>query len=158
VVHHGEQVHPAAVRALGAPQGLAVDRDRPSTLLRGTLPVGQPQADHGGQPVRVHAGERPADGSLGRHHPAVGGVAAGAERGTHRLRGVGGPLGDRDHRPGAGQDRGGGHGQDRDQRVAAATWPSRVTDRGQVGEQVRRFGRSERVAVGELGEGGWDRG
>jgi hypothetical protein len=33
-------------------------------------------------------------------------------------------------------------------------------DRGQVGEQVRRVGWSQRqrVGVGELGEGGWDRG
>jgi hypothetical protein len=43
-------------------------------------------------------------------------------------------------------------------RMAAATAPSRVTDRGEVGEQVRRFSWSQQVGVGELGEGGWDRG
>jgi hypothetical protein len=31
-------------------------------------------------------------------------------------------------------------------------------DGGEVGEQVRRLGWSERVGVGELGQGGWDRG
>jgi hypothetical protein len=126
--------------------------------LAGTVPVSQPRADHRGQQVRVHAGEGPADGGLGRHHPPVGSVTAGAERDTHRLRGVGGPLSDRGHRPGAGQDRSGGHGKDRDQRMAAATALSRVVDCGEVGEQTRRFSWSQRVGVGELGEGGWDRG
>jgi hypothetical protein len=71
--------------------------------------------------------------------------------------GVGGPLGDRGDRPGAGQDRG-GYGEDRDQRVAAPTGPSRVTDRGEGSQQVRPSAGPERVGVGELGEGGWDRG
>jgi hypothetical protein len=126
-------------------------------LLAGTVPVSEPRADHGGQQVRVHA-RGPADRGLGRHHPPVGSITASAERGTHRLRGVRGPLSDRGHRPGAGQDRGGGHGKDRDQWMAAATAPSRVVDRGEVGEQVRRFSWSQQVGVGELGEGGWDRG
>jgi hypothetical protein len=103
VVYRGEQMDLPAV-APGAPQRLAVDRDRPSTLA-GTVTVSQPCADHGGQQVRVHAGEGPADRGLGRHHPAVGGIAACIERGADRLGGVGGPLGDRGDRPGAGQDR-----------------------------------------------------
>ena len=127
-------------------------------LLAGTVPVSQPRADRAGQGLGVHAAQRPADGGLGRHGPPVGGITAGAERGTHRLRGVRGPLSDRGHRSGAGQDRSGGHGKDRDQRMAAATAPSRVTDRGEVGEQTRRFSWSQRVGVGEVGEGGWDRG
>jgi hypothetical protein len=93
VVHRGEQMDAAAV-AGRAPQRLAVDRDRTSTLAR-TVTVSEPRAGHGGQQVRVHAGEGPADRGLGRYHPAVGGIAAGAERGTNRLRGVRGPLRDR---------------------------------------------------------------
>jgi hypothetical protein len=90
----------------------------------------------------------------------VGGVAAGAQRGPDRLRGVGGPLGERSDRPGAGQHRGGGQAQDGDQRVAAATGTSGVGDGGEVGQQVRGVGVLElgRVGVGELGERGWDRG
>jgi hypothetical protein len=74
------------------------------------------------------------------------------------LRGVRGPLRDRGDRPGAGQDRSGGHGQDRDQRVTPARACSRITNRGEVGEQVRPFGWPERVGLGELREGSWDRG
>jgi hypothetical protein len=66
----------------------------------------------------------------------VGGVAAGAERGPDRLESIGGPFGDRGHRVGAAQHRGGGHGQDGDKGVAAATGASRVGDGGKVGEQV----------------------
>jgi hypothetical protein len=156
VVHAGQQVDLPVV-PFGAAQGLAVDRDRPPPLLL-VGAVGKPRADHGGQRRGVHAGEGPADGGLGRYHPPVGGVAAGAERGTHRLRGIGGPLGDRGHRPGAGQDRGGGHGQDRGQRVSAAGGPPRVADGGEAAEQTCRVGWPERVGVGELGQGGRDRG
>jgi hypothetical protein len=45
------------------------------------------------------------------------------------------------------QDCGGGHGQDGDEWVAAATEGSRVGDGGQVGEQVRWFRWLERVGV-----------
>jgi hypothetical protein len=155
VVHAGQQVDLPAV-PVGAAQRCAVDRHRPPLLLAGA--VGKPRADHGGQRRGVHAAQGPADGGLGRYHPPVGGVAAGAERGTHRLGGIGGPLGDGGDRPGAGQDRGGGHGQDRGQRVSAAGGPPRVVDRGEAGEQVRRVGWPERVGVGELGRGGRDRG
>jgi hypothetical protein len=79
----------------------------------------------------------------------VGGVAAGAERGPHRLGRIGGPFGDRGKRPGAGQHRGGGHGQDRDERVAAAAGGSRVGDAGQVGEQVRRLGWLQRASIAQ---------
>jgi hypothetical protein len=74
--------------------------------------------------------------------------------------GVGGPLGDGGKRAGAGQHRGGGQGQDGDQGVAAATGRSRVGDGGQVGQQVRGVGvlKLARVGVGEVGQGGWDRG
>jgi hypothetical protein len=40
--------------------------------------------------------------------------------------------------------------------MPAATGPSRVTDRGEVGEQTRRFSWSQRVGVSEMREGGWD--
>jgi hypothetical protein len=115
--------------ASGAPQRLAVHRDRPS-LLVATLAVGQPCTDHPGQGVSVQAGQAPADGGLGWYREVAGGVAAGAQRGADRLWGILGPLGDRGHRPGAGQHRSGGHSQDRNQRVAAATPGSRVADRG----------------------------
>jgi len=85
---------------------------------------------------------------------------AGAERGPDWLGGVGGPLGDGGKRAGAGQHRGGGHGQDGDQRVPAATGSSRVGDGGEVAQQVRAVGVLELVwvGVGEAGQGGWDRG
>ena len=39
-----------------------------------------------------------------------------------------------------------------------ATASPRVADRGEVSQQVRRFGWLERLGVGELGQSGWDRG
>jgi hypothetical protein len=88
------------------------------------------------------------------------GVAAGADRGPDWLGRVGGPLGDRGDRPGAGQHRSGGYGEDGDQRVAAATGTSRVGNGSQVCQQVWGFRVLELagVGVGEAGEGGWDRG
>jgi hypothetical protein len=85
VVHHGQQMDLPAVAA-GAPQRLAVDRDRPSPLAW-VVAIGEPGADHGGQRRWVHPGEGPADRGLGRHHPPLGSVTTSAERGTHRLRG-----------------------------------------------------------------------
>ncbi|MDF2739239.1 MAG: hypothetical protein K0S88_605 [Actinomycetia bacterium] len=69
-----------------------------------------------------------------------------------------GPLGDRGHGPGAGQHRGGGQGQDRHQRMSPPAEGSGVRDGGQVVQQVPDLGVAERVVVGELGHGGWDRG
>jgi hypothetical protein len=88
----------------------------------------------------------------------AGGVAAGAQRGADRLRGILGPLGDRGHGAGTGQHHGGGHGQDGDERVPPPGAGSWVADRGGIGQQVGRFGVLERLGVGEVGEGGWDRG
>jgi AAA ATPase-like protein len=62
------------------------------------------------------------------------------------LGGVGGPFGDRGHRAGPAQHRGRGHGQDGDQRVAAAAGGPRVGDRGQGGEQIRGLGLLEGLA------------
>ncbi len=73
VVHRGQQMDLPAVVACGAPQRLAVDRDRPpSMLLAGTVPV-IPRAGHRRQRRWVHAGKGPTDGGLGGHHPAVAG-------------------------------------------------------------------------------------
>src|SRR5215217_3449304 len=101
VVHRGEQVDLPALGAAGAgaAQRLAVDRHRSSMLagLAGTVALGKPGADRGGQRLGIHAGERPADRGLGgdRPHPAAGeGIVAGPERGTHGLGCVRGPLGD----------------------------------------------------------------
>jgi hypothetical protein len=157
VVHRGEQVDLPAITT-GAAQGLAVDRDRTSTPVGPGAAAGQPGADGGGQRLGVQAGQGAADGGLCRHRPAVGGVASGAERGTDRLRGIGGPFADRSQRARAGQDCGGGHGQDRYQWVAAATGASRVVDGGQVAKQVRGFGWLQGIGVGQLGEGRWDGG
>jgi hypothetical protein len=140
MVHRSEQMDLPTVWS-GAPQRLAVDRDRPSPLA-GMVAAGQPRADHRGQRRRIHAGQGPADRGLGRHRPAVGADTPSAERGAHRLGGVGGPLRDRGHRPSAGQDRGSGDRKDRGQRMPAAAVPSRVVDGGKVGEQMRRVGRS----------------
>jgi hypothetical protein len=149
---------------VGAAQRLAVDGYGPPPAGPGRhgrpVPVGQPGADGAGQCVWVQAGKGTADGGLGRHRPVVGSGTAGAQRGPHRLGRVGGPLGDGGVRAGAGQHRGGGQGQDGDQGVAAAAGRSRVGDGGQVGQQVRGVGvlKLARVGVGEVGQGGWDRG
>jgi hypothetical protein len=146
VLHGGQQVNGAAVTP-GAPKGLAVHRDRPSTpALVGAVAVGQPRADHLGQGLGVQAGQRAADGGLGGHDSVCGRITAGAKRHPDQLRDIRSPLGDRGHRSCAGQHRCSGYGQDRDQRVASATATSRVADRGEVGQQVRRFG---------LLQGGW---
>jgi hypothetical protein len=121
---------------VGAAQRLAVDGYGPPPAGPGRhgrpVPVGQPGADGAGQRVWVQAGQGAADGGFGRDGEVVGGVAAGAERGTDRLRGIGGPFGDRGQRAGAGQYRGGAQGEDGDQGVAAATGRSRVGDGGEV--------------------------
>jgi hypothetical protein len=113
VVHTGQQVDLVAVVA-GAAQRLAVHghRPRPPRWLRSAVAVavGEPGADGAGEGLRVQAGQGPADGGLGRDGEVAGGVVAGT--GPDRLGSIGGPLGDRGHRPGAGQDRGGGDGQD----------------------------------------------
>jgi hypothetical protein len=131
VVHTGQQVDLAAVAA-GAAQGLAVhgQRPRPPRWLPSAVAVGEPGADGAGESLRVQAGQGPADGGLGGDGEEARGVAAGNECGPDRLGRLGGPLGDRGHRPGAGQDRGGGDGQDGDERMAAATGSSGVGDGG----------------------------
>jgi hypothetical protein len=86
VAHRGEQVDLPAV-ASGAAQRLAVDRDRSSTLA-GTVAVGQPGTDRGGQGLGVKPGQGAADRGLARDrpHPVAGDrMAAGSERGTHGL-------------------------------------------------------------------------
>lgn len=154
----GEQVDLPAV-APRAPQGLAVDRDRPSPLvLVGAVPVGQPRADRFGQGLGVQA-----RGGSGGWWPRPARVAvrilpAGAQRGVDRLRGVLSPFGDRGHGPGAGEHRGGGQGEDGDDRVAAATVGSWVGDGGEVGQQVWGFGVLQGVGAVELDESGRDRG
>jgi hypothetical protein len=127
-------------------------------LLLLVVAVAQPGADRRGQGLGVQAGKGPADGGLGRDAAVAGGVVAGAERGTDWLGSIGGPFGDRGHRAGAGEHRGGGHGQDGDQWVAAATRGSRVGNRGQVGEQVRSLGLLERVGIAQRVKTRWDRG
>jgi hypothetical protein len=82
VVHRGQQVGlPAVCGAAGAAQGLAVDRDRPSPLV-GLVAVGKPRGDRGGQRLRVHAAQGPADRGLGgdRPHPAAGAAIAVIDR------------------------------------------------------------------------------
>jgi hypothetical protein len=155
VLHGCQQVDLAAVTP-GAAERLAVHRDGPSPSV-GAIPVGQPRADHPGQGLSIQAAQDATDGGLGWDGPVVGRIAAGAERGPDRLWGIRGPLGDRGHRPGAGQHRG-GHGQDGDQPMAAATATSWVADRREVGQQVRGFGFLERLGILELGQGRWDRG
>jgi hypothetical protein len=165
-------MHRAAVAVgwVGAAERLAVDRHRalpwPRPLGSGgavawvmALAVGEPGADRGGQRVGVQAAEGAADGGLGRHRPAVGRGTAGAQRSSHWLGRIGGPLGDRGDRPGTGQHCSGGHGQEGDQGVAATTGRSRVGDGSEVGQQVRGVGVGElaRVGLGEVGQGRWDR-
>jgi hypothetical protein len=137
VLHGRQQVDLTAITA-GAPQRLAVHRDRPSTsMLVRTLAVGQPRTDRPGQGLSIQAARV-------RRMVASAGTAqrSGASRRAPSATRTGwagssGPLGDRDHRPGAGQHRRGGHGQDGNQRVAAPGALPWVNDGGQVGEQVR---------------------
>jgi hypothetical protein len=153
VVHRGEQMDLPAVVAFGTAERLAVDRDRPSPSV-GTVAVGQPGADRGGQGLGVKPGEGAADRGFARDrpHPVAGeGIAAGSERGTHGLGCVGGPLGDRGDRPRARQDRGSGEHQDGDQRVPAPSAGPGVADGGEVGERVRCLGWSERISVAQGG-------
>jgi len=157
VVHRGQQVDLAAV-VFGASQRLAIDRDCPPPLPLEAVAVAKPGADRCGQGLGVQAAQGPADGGFGRDAVVAGSVVAGAERGTDWLGSLGGPFGDRGHRAGAGKHRGGGHGQDGDQWVAAPTRGSRVGDAGQVGEQVRSLGLLERVGIAQRVKTRWDRG
>ncbi len=134
-------------------------RPPPGRAVAGRCGHGRPATRRcAGQDLGVQTGQGPADGGLRRDGPMVGSVAAGADRGPDRLGGISGPFGDRGHRLGAGQHRGSGHGKDGYERVAAATGGSRIGDGGKVGEQVRGLGLLEGVGVGELGQGGRDRG
>jgi hypothetical protein len=119
VVHTGQQVHPAAVGACpaGAAQRLAVDRHRPLPWPLppvGASAVAAVMALAAGQGVGVQPGQGAADGGPGRDGEAAGGVMAGAEGDPDWLGRISGPFGDRGDRPGAGQHRGGGQGQDGD--------------------------------------------
>jgi hypothetical protein len=122
MLHRRQQVHRTAVISrhlgAGAAQALAVDGNRPPPAGRptGTLPVGQPGADHTGQHLGVQARHRPADGGLGRDREVAGGVVAGAERGPDLLGRIDGPFGDRGERP-------------RPARTAAAAMARMVTSR-----------------------------
>jgi hypothetical protein len=73
VVHRGEQVDLPALVAAGTAQRLAAGRDRP-WLSVGTVAVGQPGADRGGQGLGVKPGKDAADrGFAGdRPHPVTG--------------------------------------------------------------------------------------
>jgi hypothetical protein len=156
VVHRGEQVDLLAVGVGGAAQRLAIDRDCPA-VPRLVVAVGQPGTDRCGQGGGIKPAERTANGGLAGDAAVVRAIAAGAERGTDWLGSVGGPFGDRGHRAGAAQDRGGGHGQDGDEWVAAAGTGPGVGDGGQVGEQVRWFGLLERVGIAQRAQTRWDR-
>jgi hypothetical protein len=166
VVHRGQQVHGAPLAvcswwAAGAAQRLAVDADRlPPSLGVAIMAVAvaQPGADHRGHGLGVKPTKRTADGRLGWDGPVVGGVAAGTQRGPDRLGSVGGPFGDRGHRLRAGQHRGCRQGEDGDQRMAASGAGPWVGDGGQVGEQVRGFGGSERAGLAQRGQPRRDRG
>jgi hypothetical protein len=161
LVHRGQRVDLPALGAAAA-QPLAVDRDRPSPLLLArVVAVGQPGADRGGQGGGVTPGQGAADrGFAGDHpHPVAGaGMAAGTQRGTHGLGGVGGPLGDRGDRPRARQDRGSGQHQDGDQPVPTPAAGPGVGHGGEVGEQVRCLGWSQRLSVAQCGQAEGDRG
>ena len=119
--------------------------------------IGQPRADHPGQDLGVQAGQAPADGGLGGHHPVVGSLAAGAQRRPH---GCGASAA---HSAIAAKERA-------PVSTAAAAMAriaisgcrrpvgARVADGGQVGQQVRDVGVAERLGAIQLGERGRDRG
>jgi hypothetical protein len=164
VVHRRQQVHRAAVTVgwVGATQRLAVDRHRPppagSDRDRGPGP-GRPARRRQQRRARLGPGGKGSGGWWPRRDGEVAGdVAAGASAartgwGASAAHSAMAAI-DR----GAGQHRGGGQAQNGDQRVAPATGRSRVGDAGEVGLQVRGFAVLEGVGVGEVGQGGWDRG
>jgi len=142
-------------------QRLAVHRDGRSSsiVVVVVVAVTKPGADHGGQGLGVKPTKRAANRGLGRDRPAPGkGIAAGTQRGSDRLGGISGPLGDRGQRPCTGQHRGGRQAQDGDQRVAAPGAGPGVADGGQVGEQIRWFGWSQRAGITKRGQTRRDRG
>jgi hypothetical protein len=160
VVHRGEQVDWPALGACGAAERLAVDRDRPPSMpLSGTVTVGKPCADRGGERFGVQPCQGPADRRLTERGPVSGErITPCTQRRQDGLWHVRGPFDDRGHRLGAGQDRGSGDGKDRNQRVPAPRPSPRIIDRGKVGEQVRWFGWSELIVVSKLGQARRDRG
>jgi hypothetical protein len=162
VVHCGEQADLAAVGwAAGAAQGLAVDRDRPPAPLPPLTPVtvGQPGADRHRQCLVVEAPRvrRMVDSagtvrwpvSASRRAPSAAGTIGGASAAHSAIAAI-------ERAPAstaaAASPRIGG------QRVAAPGRPPRVTDGGQVGEQVGALGGAERVGVTQQRQPLWDRG
>jgi hypothetical protein len=156
VVQRCEQVHLVAVTGRAA-QCLAVNREH-AAVARRAQPVGQPRAHGGVHRVAIDPGEHPADGGLAGGVAAAGKrVTAHPERGQDRPGRVGGPLGDRGHRPGAGQHRRGADGQHAGQGVPPSPPVTRVVDHRQPFQQARAFAQDKRagmVGVGGGGDGG----
>ncbi len=83
--------------------------------------------------------------SLSHDELPGGQITANLQRGEHGLRGVGGPLADRDVGPGAGDHRRGGQREDRHQPVAD---PARLA---RVGHQLQLFKQVTAASLDRLG-------
>jgi hypothetical protein len=138
VVQSGQQAHLVAVTGR-APQRLAVDGDHAAaSQARRAQPVGQPRADRPVEPIAVDPCQHPADGGLAGDLAVAGErVTAHPERGQDRPGRVGGPLGDRGHRPGAGRHRRGTDGQHAGQGMSSSPPVTGVGDHRQPLQQAR---------------------
>jgi hypothetical protein len=122
-------------------------------------PVGQPGADGRIHRIAVHPCQHPADSGLAGNVAAAGEwVTAQAQRGQDRPGRVGGPLGDRGYRPGAGRHCRGADGQHADQGVASAPPVTRVGEHRQPLQQARTLAQGKRARMVGVGDGGEDGG
>ena len=132
-----DQVRGLPALALGAADGLAVDRDHqpPAGPHR---PRPQPGAENPVQHIGADQRERPPEGGL------LGCAADRAQRGQGLRAGIGGPLPDRGERPRPRDHRRDPDGQQRGQRMPAAAPLPRVRDLGKKIEQVLAAGSRDR--------------
>ena len=152
-------LQPGAKIDLAVAQTTAVSQAMLRQAPVGTVTVGKPCADRGGERFGLQACQGPADRRLTGRGPVSGQrITPCTQRGQDGLWHVRGPFSDRGHRLGTSQDCGSGDGKDRDKRVTPPRPGPRIIDRGKIGEQVRWFAWSEPIGVSKLGQAPWDRG
>ena len=115
----------------------------------------QPRADGGIHRIAVDPCQHPADGGLAGNLAAAGErVTVYPERDQDRPGRVGGPLGDRGYRAGAGRYRRGADGQHAGQGVASASPVTGVREHRQPLQQARALAHGERTSMVGVGDGG----
>ena len=151
--HRGQQVHRPPVGLHRAAYRLAVHRDpvRGDLISLGHGRGRQPRGQLLIQRARIGTGQRPADRGLARcHQRAPARVTPHAHGGQHRRGRLGGPLADRDQRPGTRGHRRAGQAQDRHQRMPPALRPPVIRHGRQELRQPRQ--RAGRLAGWNLTE------